>query len=148
MRLRNSAVPGVDPVSAPEGVPDADSLARSIGQLNDDVQALSERAARLHQAGHPEAEWLLARFQTHRLACPDLTGPAARMLVQASFAALDEHRAGLARDAAELARVEAAAAEQARAEEARRAETARKEAEQARARREAQAVAQRRASAA
>jgi uncharacterized protein (TIGR02266 family) len=148
MRLRNSAVPGVDPVSAPEGVPDADSLARSIGQLNDDVQALSERAARLHQAGHPEAEWLLARFQTHRLACPDLTGPAARMLVQASFAALDEHRAGLARDAAELARVEAAAAEQARAEEARRAEAARKEAEEARARREAQAAAQRRPTAA
>ena len=144
MRLRNSAVPGVDPVSAPEGVPDADVLARSIAQLNDDVHALSERAARLHQAGHPEAEWLLARFQTHRLACPDLSGAAAQMLVQASFAALDEHRAGLARDAAELARVEAAAAEQARAEEARRAEAARKEAEEARARREAQAAAQRR----
>jgi uncharacterized protein (TIGR02266 family) len=144
MRLRNSAVPGVDPVSAPESVPDADALARSIAQLNDDVHALSERAARLHQAGHPEAEWLLARFQTHRLASPDLSGPAARMLVQAGFAALDEHRAGLARDAAELARVEAAAAEQARAEEARRAEAARKEAEEARARREAQAAAQRR----
>jgi uncharacterized protein (TIGR02266 family) len=70
------------------------------------------------------------------------------MLVQASFAALDEHRAGLARDAAELARVEAAAAEQARAEEARRAEAARKEAEEARARREAQAAAQRRPTAA
>jgi len=148
MRLRNSAVPGVDPVSATDGVPDADALAQSFAQLNEDVQALSERAARLHQAGHPEAEWLLARFQTHRLACPDLTGPAARMLVQASFAALDEHRAGLARDAAELARVEAAAAEQARAEEARRAEAARKEAEEARARREAQAAAQRRPTAA
>jgi uncharacterized protein (TIGR02266 family) len=148
MRLRNSAVPGVDPVSAPDSVPDADALARSIAQLNEDVQALSERAARLHQAGHPEAEWLLARFQTHRLACPDLSGPSARMLIQASFAALDEHRAGLARDAAELARVEAAAAEQARAEEVRRAEAAKKEAEQARARREAQAAAQRRPSAA
>jgi uncharacterized protein (TIGR02266 family) len=67
------------------------------------------------------------------------------MLLQATFAALEEHRAGLARDAAELERVEAAA-EQARAEEARRAEAARKEAEQARARREAQATAERRAS--
>lgn len=145
MRLRNSAVPGVDPVSAPDIVADADTLAQSIGQLTDDVQALSERAARLHQAGNPEAEWLLARFQTHRLASPDLSGPAARMLLQATFAALEEHRAGLARDAAELERVEAAA-EQARAEEARRAEAARKEAEQARARREAQATAERRAS--
>jgi uncharacterized protein (TIGR02266 family) len=147
MRLRNSAVPGVDHVSAPDAAAAADALARAIGMLNDHVHALSERAAKLHHAGHPEAEWLLARFQTHRLACPDLSGPAARMLIQATFAALEEHRAGLARDAAELERVEAAA-EQARAEEARRAEAARKEADQARARREAQAAAQRRASAA
>ncbi len=142
MRLRNSAVPGAGPVSEPDIVAEADALARSIGLLSDEVQALSERAARLQQAGHPEAEWLLARFQTHRLACPDLSGPAARILIQASFAALEEHRAGLARDAAELDRVEAAA-EEARAEEVRRAEAARREAE-ARARREAQAAAQRR----
>jgi uncharacterized protein (TIGR02266 family) len=80
----------------------------------------------------------------HRLACPDLSGPAVRMMIQATFSALEEHREGLARDAVELERVEAAAeqarAEQARAEEARRAEAARKEAEQARARREAQAA--------
>jgi len=142
MRLRNSAVPGVDPV--PDNVAEADALARSIGLLSDEVQALSERAARLQQAGHPEAEWLLARFQTHRLACPDVSGPTARILIQASFAALEEHRAGLARDAAELDRVEAAV-EEARAEEARRAEAAKKEAE-ARARREAQTAAQRRPS--
>src|SRR5262250_2771851 len=136
MRLRNSAVPGVDPVSGPDNIAQADALAQAIGQLNDDVHALSERAARLHHSGHPEAEWLLARFQTHRLACPDLSGPAAKMLIQASFAAVEEHRAGLARDAAELERVEAAV-EQARLETARRAEAARIEAEQARARREA-----------
>ena len=147
MRLRNSAVPGANSVSAPDVAAEADALVRSIGLLNEEVHALSERAAQLHQAGHPEAEWLLARFQTHRLACPDLSGAAARMLIQATFAALEEHQAGLARDAMELERVEAAA-EQARAEEARRAESARKEAEQARVRREAQAAAQRRASAA
>ena len=128
----------------PDIAAEADALAQSIGLLSDEVQALSERAARLQQAGHPEAEWLLARFQTHRLACPDLSGPAARILIQASFAALEEHRAGLARDAAELDRVEAAV-EEARAEEARRAEAAKKEAE-ARARREAQTAAQRRPS--
>jgi len=159
MRLRNSAVPGVDPVSVPDAAAAADALARSIELLNAEVHALSERAARLHQAGHPEAEWLLARFQTHRLACPELSGPAVRMMIQATFAALEEHREGLARDAAELERVEAAAAEQARAEQvraeqaraeqARRAEAARKEAEQAaRARREAQAAEQRAAPAA
>jgi len=147
MRLRNSAVPGANSVSAPDVAAEADALARSIDMLNADVHALSERAAQLHQAGHPEAEWLLARFQTHRLACPDLSGSAARMLIQATFAALDEHRAGLARDTVDLERVEAAA-EKARAEEARRAEAARKEAEQARVKREAQAAAQRRASAA
>ncbi|HET9156633.1 MAG TPA: TIGR02266 family protein [Myxococcaceae bacterium] len=149
MRLRNSAVPGVDPVSAPDAAAAADALAKSIELLNAEVRALSDRAARLHQAGHAEAEWLLARFQMHRLACPDLSGPAVRMMIQATFSALEEHREGLARDAAELERVEAAAeqaraeqarAEQARAEEARRAEAARKEAEQARARREAQAA--------
>src|SRR5215475_8937692 len=149
MRLRNSAVPGVDPVTAPDAAAAADALAKSIELLNAEVRALSDRAARLHQAGHPEAEWLLARFQMHRLACPDLSGPAVRMMIQATFSALEEHREGLARDAAELERVEAAAeqaraeqarAEQARAEEARRAEAARKEAEQARARREAQAA--------
>jgi len=144
MRLRNSAVPGVDPVSAPDAAAAADALAKSIELLNAEVRALSDRAARLHQAGHPEAEWLLARFQMHRLACPDLSGPAVRMMIQATFSALEEHREGLARDAVELERVEAAAeqarAEQARAEEARRAEAARKEAEQARARREAQAA--------
>lgn len=156
MRLRNSAVPGVDPVSAPDAAAAADALAKSIELLNAEVRALSDRAARLHQAGHPEAEWLLARFQMHRLAFPDLSGPAVRMMIQATFSALEEHREGLARDAAELERVEAAAdqaraeqarAEQARAEEARRAEAARKEAEQARARREAQAAAERRAAA-
>jgi uncharacterized protein (TIGR02266 family) len=147
MRLRNSAVPGVDPVSVPDLAAEADALARSIGQLNDDVHALSERAARLQQAGHPEAEWLLARFQTHRLGCPDLSGASGRILLQATFAALEEHRVGLARDAGELERVERAV-EAARAEEARRAAAARKEAEEARARREAQAAAQRRASAA
>ena len=111
----------------------------AIELLNDEVHALSERAARLHEAGLPEAEWLLARFQMHRLACPNLSGPAGRMLIQATFAALEEHRAGLSRDAAELERVEAVA-EAGRTEQARRAEAARKEAEQARARREAQAA--------
>jgi uncharacterized protein (TIGR02266 family) len=82
----------------------------------------------------------------HRLACPDLSGPAARMLIQASFAALEEHREGLSRDTAELERIEAVAAA-ARLEQARRAEAARIEAEQARARREAQAAAERRAAA-
>jgi uncharacterized protein (TIGR02266 family) len=139
MRLRNSAVPGVDPVSGSDVDAEADALTRSIGLLNDEVHALSERAARLHEAGIPEAEWLLARFQMHRLACPNLSGPAARMLIQATFAALEEHRQGLSRDAAELDRVEAVA-EAARAEQARRAEATRKEAEQARARREAQAA--------
>ncbi|HEY1417742.1 MAG TPA: TIGR02266 family protein [Myxococcaceae bacterium] len=136
MRLRNSAVPGVDPVSGaddrdgwpPDMVAQADALAGSIAQLTADVQSLSDRAARLQQAGHPEGEWLLARFQTHRLASPDLSGPSARMLLQASLAALEEHRAGLARDAAELARLEATA------------EAKRKEAEQTRARREAEAA--------
>jgi uncharacterized protein (TIGR02266 family) len=135
MRLRNSAVPGVDPVSGaddrdgwpPDMVAQADALAGSIAQLTADVQSLSDRAARLHQAGHPEGEWLLARFQTHRLASPDLSGPSARMLLQASLAALEEHRAGLARDAAELERLEATA------------EAKCKEADQARARREAEA---------
>jgi len=144
MRLRNSAVPGVDPVSGSDVADEAEALTRSIGVLNDEVHALSERAARLHEAGLPEAEWLLARFQMHRLACPNMSGPAARMLIQATFAALEEHRAGLARDVAELERVEAVA-EAARAEQARQAETARKEAEAARARREAQAAAERRA---
>jgi len=139
MRLRNSAVPGVDPVSGSDVDAEADALTLSIGLLNDEVHALSERAARLHEAGVPEAEWLLARFQMHRLACPNLSGPAARMLIQATFAALEEHRQGLSRDAAELQRVEAVA-EAARAEQARLAEVARKEAEQARARREAQAA--------
>src|SRR5215469_15159148 len=94
MRLRNSAVPGVDPVSgtddrsgwSPEMVAEADALARSIAQLAADIQTLSDRAARLQQAGYAEAEWLLARFQTHRLASPDLSGPSARMLLQASEA--------------------------------------------------------------
>src|SRR5215475_2839481 len=99
MRLRNSAVPGVDPATAPDAAAAADALAKSIELLNAEVRALSDRAARLHQAGHPEAEWLLARFQTHRLACPDLSGPSARMLIQASAAAVAEHRAGLMRDA-------------------------------------------------
>jgi uncharacterized protein (TIGR02266 family) len=134
MRLRNSAVPGVDPVSgaddrngwSPDMVAEADALARSIAQLTADVQSLSDRAARLHQAGHAEGEWLLARFQTHRLASPDLSGPSARMILQASLSALEEHRAGLARDLAELDRLEAAA------------EATRKEAEQTRARREAE----------
>jgi len=139
MRLRNSAVPGVDPVSGSDVADEAEALTRSIELLNDHVHTLSERAARLHEAGVPEAEWLLARFQMHRLACPNLSGPAARMLIQATFSALEEHRAGLTRDAAELERVEAVA-EAARAEQARKAEAARKEAEQARARREAQAA--------
>jgi uncharacterized protein (TIGR02266 family) len=142
MRLRNSAVPGADAVSgpSPEIVADADALARAIAQLGADVEALSDRAARLQQAGHPEAEWLLARFQTHRIACPDLSGPSARVLLKASISALEEHRAGLSRDAAELERVEAAA-------EQAQAEAAQKEAEQreARARREAQAAAARKA---
>ncbi|HTS79462.1 MAG TPA: TIGR02266 family protein [Myxococcaceae bacterium] len=146
MRLRNSAVPGVDPVSgsddrnrwSPDVVSDADGLARACAQLSAHVQALSDRAAQLQQAGYPEAEWLLARFQSHRLACPDLSGPSARILLQAGLAALEEHRAGLARDAAELERVEAAAA-QAQAEAARK-EAAERE---ARARREAQATAAR-----
>ena len=144
MRLRNSAVPGVDPVSGSDVADEVEALTLSIGLLNDEVHALSERAARLHEAGVPEAEWLLARLQMHRLACPNLSGPAARMMIQASFAALEEHREGLSRDAAELQRVESVA-EAARAEEALRAEAAQKEAEQARARREAQAVAERRA---
>jgi uncharacterized protein (TIGR02266 family) len=147
MRLRNSAVPGVDPVSGSDVADEAEALTLSIGLLNDEVHALSERAARLHGAGVPEAEWLLARLQMHRLACPNLSGPAARMMIQASFAALEEHREGLSRDAVELQRVESVA-EAARAEEARRAEAAQKEAEQARARREAQAVAERRTAAA
>ena len=116
-------------------VAEADALARSIAQLAADIQALSDRAARLQQAGHPEAEWLLARFQTHRLAPPDLSGPSARMLIQASAAAVAEHRAGLMRDAGELERLEAAAGEQ-----ARRAEATRRQAEEARARREAEAA--------
>ncbi|HEY1332967.1 MAG TPA: TIGR02266 family protein [Myxococcaceae bacterium] len=142
MRLRNSAVPGVDPVSGsdvPSEADAAEALRRSIELLNDHVHALSERAARLHEAGVPEAEWLLARFQMHRLACPNLSGPAARMLIQATFSALEEHRAGLTRDTAELERVEAVA-EAARAEQARQVEAARKEADEARARREAQAA--------
>jgi uncharacterized protein (TIGR02266 family) len=146
MRLRNSAVPGVDPVSGSDVAAEADALSRSIGLLNDEVHALSERAARLHQAGVPEAEWLLARFQMHRLACPDLSGPAARMLIQATFSALEEHREGLSRDTAELERVEAIA-EAARAEAARAEQARRAEAEQARVRREAQAAAERRAAA-
>ena len=112
-------------------VAEADALARSIAQLASDIQTLSDRAAQLQQAGHLEAEWLLARFQTHRLAPPDLSGPSARMLLQASAAALEEHRAGLSRDAAELERLEAG-------EEARRAEVARKDAGKARAPRETQ----------
>ena len=180
MRLRPAAVPSVDPVPAPADggllereqsaldaeraiALDADALARSLAQLAADARALSDRAARLQQAGHPEAEWLLARFHSHRLECPDLSGPssqalaarnqalaararaveAARVLLQASASALDEHRAGLARDAAELERVEAAA-EEARAELARK-QAARREMEQreaqARARREAQTAA-------
>src|SRR5262250_3055448 len=134
MRLRREAVPTVDPVSAPvDG--DADALAWSIAQLASDVQALSDRAARLQQVGHPEAEWLLARFQSHRLASPDFSGPASRMIIQATAAAVEEHRAAMARDIAELERVEAAAqAQAARKEEAQR---------EARTRREAQAVAAR-----
>jgi uncharacterized protein (TIGR02266 family) len=140
----------VDPVSASDAggnrspssadlAFDAEALARSIEQLSADVQALSDRAAWLQQAGHPEAEWLLARFQTHRLACPDFSGPSARALIQASAAAVAEHRAGLERDAAELERVEAAASAEANAEAARR-EAAQRD---ARARREAQAAAAR-----
>ena len=127
---------------SPDMVAEADGLARSIAQLTAEVQALSDRAARLQQAGHPEAEWLLARFQAHRLACPDLSGPSAPMLLQASLAALEEHRSGLSHDAAELARVEADV-------EQSRVEASRKEEEQraARARREAQAAAARKPSA-
>ena len=148
---------------------EADVLVRSIEGLCAEVQALTDRAARLQEAGYAEAEWLLVRFQSHRMQPPDLSGPSAqavaarnsspaaharavemaRRLLQASASALDEHRAGLARDTAELERIEAVAEArdaEARAAEARRAEAARKEAEQARARREAQAAAQRRAS--
>jgi len=138
MRLRREAVPSPDPVSAPAdgGVSaDAEALAWSIAQLAGEVQALSDRAARLQQAGHPEAEWLLARFQSHRLASPDLSGPASRMIIQATAAAVEEHRAAMARDIAELERVEAAAQAQA----ARKAEAQ----HEARARREAQAAAAR-----
>jgi uncharacterized protein (TIGR02266 family) len=145
MRLRNSAVPGHDPVSGSNVASEAEAaeaLTRSIELLNEHVHTLSERAARLQEAGVPEAEWLLARFQMHRLACPNLSGRAARMLIQATFAALEEHRAGLTRDAGELERVEAVA-EAARAEQARQAEAARKEAEKARARHEAEAASRR-----
>jgi uncharacterized protein (TIGR02266 family) len=118
MRLRNSAVPGAEVASgpSPEIGADADALVRAIAQLGADVETLSDRAARLQHAGHPEAEWLLARFQTHRIACPDLSGPTGRILLQASVAALEEHRAGLSRDRAELERVEAAAEARARRE--------------------------------
>jgi len=139
---------------------EAETLARSIGLLCSETQALSDRAIQLQKAGVPEAEWLLARFHTHRLETPDLSGPSsqalaareqalgararavemARVLLQASAGALEEHRTAIARDAAELERVAAAAAT--RAEEARRAE-ARKQEEQARARLEALAAAER-----
>jgi uncharacterized protein (TIGR02266 family) len=139
MRLRREAVPTVDPVSAAtDGAAEVEALAWSIAQLAAEVQALSDRAAHLQQAGHPEAEWLLARFQSHRLAPPDLSGPSSRMLIQATAAAVEEHRATLARDVVELERVEAAF-EAARKEEAQR---------EARARREAQAAAARNATAA
>ena len=174
MRLRPAAVPSVDPVPAPadgglldreqaaldaerEIAVDAEALARAIALLSTEVEALGNRAARLEQTGQPQAEWLLARFHSHRLESPDLSGPSsqalaarnqalaararavemARVLLESSASALEEHRAGLARDAAELERLEAAA------EEARRAESARRQEEQARARREAQAVAER-----
>jgi len=136
MRLRREAVPSPDPVSAPSNsgvTPEADALAWSISQLAAEVQTLSDRAARLQQAGHPEAEWLLARLQSHCLASPDLSGPVSRMIIQATAAAVEEHRAALARDVAELERVEAAV-EAARKEEAQR---------EARARREVQAAAAR-----
>ena len=134
---------------------EAEALARSSAQLATEAQALSQRAGRLQQAGQPEAEWLLARIHSHHLEAPDLSGPSsqavaarnqalaararavemARVLLQSGVSTLEEHRAGLARDVAELERVEAA-------EEARRAEAAKKELEQqARARREAQAAA-------
>lgn len=172
MRLQPAAVPGVDqtPARADGGLLDreqsaldaeravageAEVLARAIAQLAVEARTLSDRAAHLQQAGQPEAEWLLARFHSHRLECPDLSGPSsqamaarnqaltararavemARVLLQASASALEEHRAGLARDAAELERVEASA-EQTRVEEARRAAAARRQAEQ----REAQAA--------
>jgi len=138
MRLRREAVPSPDPVSAPAdpaASAEAEALAWSIAQLGSEVQALSDRAARLQQSGHPEAEWLLARFQSHRLASPDLSGPASRMIIQATAAAVEEHRAAMARDIAELERVEAAAQAQA----ARKAEAQ----HEARARREAQAAAAR-----
>ena len=137
MRLRREAVPSPDPVSAPADPAvsaDAEALAWSIAQLTSEVQALSDRAARLQQSGHPEAEWLLARFQSHRLASPDFSGPASRMILQATAAAVEEHRAAMARDIAELERVEAAAAEAARKEQAQREARARKEAQAAAAR--------------
>ena len=166
MRLRPAAVPSVDPVPAPADgglldrehaahdaeravASEADALARAVASLDAEVQALVGRAAALERDGHPEAEWLLARFHSHRMDAPDLSGPAgqslaarnhalaararavemARVLLQAGASSLEEHRAGLARDAVELQRVEAAARE-ARAEEARRAEAARKQVEQ------------------
>ena len=192
MRLRPAAVPSVDPVPAAadggllereqaaleaecEIAAEADTLARSIAQLSMDVEALVDRATQLEKAGLPEAEWLLARFHSHCLEAPDLSGPSsqalgarnqalaararavemARVLLTSTAAALEEHRAGLAHDAAELERVAAAAEEarmeearmeearkeQARKEEARRAEAARKEAADREARaRQAQAA--------
>ena len=141
---------------------EADALARAVAQMGTELQALGERATQLQQAGDPKAEWLLARLHSHQLESPDLSGPSsqalaarnqalaararavdmARVLLNSTASALEEHRAGLARDAAELERLEAAA-EEARAEEIRRAEAARREAEQARARRESQAAAER-----
>ncbi len=141
---------------------EADAVARAVAQLGTELQALGERATQLQQAGDPTAEWLLARLHSHHLESPDLSGPSsqalaarnqalaararavdmARVLLNSTASALEEHRAGLARDAAELERLEAAA-EEARAEETRRAEAARREAEQARARRESQAAAER-----
>src|SRR5262245_35583444 len=178
MRLRPAAVPSVDPVPAPADgglldreqsaldaeraiAAEAEALARSIGLLSTEAQALADRAMQLHKAGVPEAEWLLARFHTHRLESPDLSGPSsqalgareqalaararavemARVLLQASAGAVEEHRASLSRDAAELERVVAAAAT--RAEEARRAEARKLEEQQARARRESLAAAER-----
>jgi uncharacterized protein (TIGR02266 family) len=179
MRLRPAAVPSVDPIpaSADGGLlereqaaleaeraisVEAEALARAMAQLSAEVQTLADRAGRLQQAGHPQGEWLLARFHTHRLESPDLSAPSsqalaarnhalaarsravdmARVLLQASASAIEEHRGGLARDAGELERLEAAA-EESRADEARRAEAERREAEQARARRESQAAADR-----
>lgn len=181
MRLRPAAVPSVDPIPAPAdgGLLDreqaaldaeravsaeAEALARALAQLASDARAFTDRAGRLQQAGQPESEWLLARFHSHQLEAPDISGPSsqalaarnqalaararavemARVLLQSGVAALEEHRAGLARDAAELERVEGAA-EESRAAAARRAEAVRKDAEQqqARARREAQAAAER-----